>query len=157
MTLWHDAHAALRFLCGEVEEVMAMAGNHTKRGGENEDHAALIIRFRSGALASVSLSDAAPSPWNWESTTGENDTVPKTRGNCYRFVGAKACLDFPTLRMWRHISTDAAATGTPEAASDGGVGHWGDPFEMRSLDCTERKPLGAYTIYTHLYVTLSLK
>ena len=86
-----------------------MASNQLGRGGVNEDSAALLLRFRSGGLASVSLSDAAPSPWNWESTTGENDTVPYTAANCYRFVGTKGCLDFPTLHV--HKQSAAACDG----------------------------------------------
>ena len=57
----HDVDT-LRFLCGEIEEVMGMSTNRLGRGGENEDNAALLLRFRSGALASVSIADGAPSP-----------------------------------------------------------------------------------------------
>ena len=131
----HDVDT-LRFLCGEIEEVMGMASNQLGRGGVNEDSAALLLRFRSGGLASVSLSDAAPSPWNWESATGENDTVPHTDANCYRFVGAQGCLDFPTLELWKHT-----AEGGP---SDGGVGHWGDAFEKDAIELAQRQPLGSW-------------
>ncbi len=136
----HDVDT-LRFLCGEIEEVMGMAANRLRRGGVNEDSAALLLRFSSGALASVSISDAAASPWNWESSTGENDTVPYTKGNCYRFVGTKGSLDFPTLELWRHADHE----GQTEDLGDGGVGHWGDPFSKFEIDvASARKPLGSW-------------
>eukprot|EP01044_Picomonas_judraskeda_P003329 COSAG03_NODE_272_length_9583_cov_5.194538_7_plen_369_part_00 len=136
----HDVDT-LRFLCGEVEEVMGMAANRLGRGGVNDDSAALLLRFSSGALASVSISDAAPSPWNWESSTGENDTVPYTKGNCYRFVGTKGSLDFPTLELWRH----ADHAGRTEGLADGGLGNWGDPFSKFEIDvASARQPLGSW-------------
>ena len=138
--LSHDIDT-LRFLCGEVEEVMGFASNRLGRGGVNEDSAALLLRFRSGGLASVSISDAAPSPWNWESSTGENDTVPYTQGaNCYRFVGTKGSLDFPTLELWRHVDQN----GGPEGVGDGGVGNWADSFSKLELEVPERQPLGSW-------------
>lgn len=136
----HDVDT-LRFLCGEIEEVMGMAANRLGRGGVNEDSAALLLRFRSGALASVCVSDAAPSPWNWESTTGENDTVPYTKGNCYRFVGTRGALDFPTLEFWRHASHE----GRTDSLSDRGLGNWGDPFSRFEVDvASARQPLGSW-------------
>jgi predicted dehydrogenase len=105
INLIHDMDM-LRHLCGEIATVHGELG-HGARGFEVEDTAALVIRFKSGALATVMISDAAPSPWGWEMATGENPGIPATGQNCYRFMGTRGSLDFPNIELWRHGEGDA--------------------------------------------------
>ena len=90
----------LRFICGEIESVTAQLQTNF-RGHPKEETAAIIVRFKSGVLGTFLLSDATPSPWNWEHATGENVNFPHTGQNSYCFMGTDACLEFPNLRIWQ--------------------------------------------------------
>ena len=91
----------LRYICGEVESISAEV-SHDVMGFEKEDAAAIILRFRNGALATFLLSDRTPSPWAWEFATGETPAYPKSGQNTVRFMGTAAALDFPNLVLWHH-------------------------------------------------------
>jgi predicted dehydrogenase len=91
----------LRYICGEVESISAEV-SHDVMGFEKEDAAAMILRFRNGALATFLLSDRTPSPWTWEFATGETPAYPKSGQNAVRFMGTAAALDFPNLVLWHH-------------------------------------------------------
>jgi len=114
----HDVDC-LRHFCGEIAEVQAY-GSSAVRGFEVEDTAVVAVRFESGALASIALTDAAPSPWGWEAGSGDNPNIAASFENCYRFLGTAAALDFPNLTLWRG--------GGAEPAS------WADPLFARKLD-----------------------
>jgi predicted dehydrogenase len=98
--LIHDIDL-LRHLCGEISAVTAHVGN-MGRGLAIEDTMAVLIRLETGALATVTASDAAPSPWSWDANTGENPAIRMSRANSTRFLGSQAALEFPDLRIWRH-------------------------------------------------------
>jgi predicted dehydrogenase len=91
----------LRFLCGEIVEVAAL-GSNALRGFAVEDSAAAALRFESGALATVILSDAAAAPWSWELTAGENKAFPQQTTDCYLIAGTRGSLAVPSLRTWRY-------------------------------------------------------
>jgi predicted dehydrogenase len=95
----HDVDC-LRHFCGEIAEVQAY-GSSAVRGFEVEDTAAVAIRFAGGALGTITLTDAAPSPWGWEAGSGDNPGIAASDENCYRFLGTDAALDFPNLTVWR--------------------------------------------------------
>ncbi len=42
-----------------------------------EETAAILLRFRSGALGTVAISDAVASPWSWEHSASENRDFPR--------------------------------------------------------------------------------
>ena len=96
--LIHDVDC-LRWICGEIISVTAQASNHT-RGHAVEDTAAITFGFENGALGTVLLSDAAPSPWAFEASTTENADFFHMDDCCYRFMGTKGCFDFPLMRIW---------------------------------------------------------
>lgn len=96
--LIHDIDL-LRHLCGEVRSVYAET-TARERGLEVEDGGAIVLRFESGPVATVTFSDAAASPWGWESATGENPEIPASGQNCYRFLGTAGALEFPAIRLW---------------------------------------------------------
>lgn len=92
----------LRFVCGEITDVMAMSSNAV-RGFDVEDSASVALRFECGALATVLISDTAPSPWSWEQASGENHpTFPENQENPTRLFGTEAAMEFPRLKIWRH-------------------------------------------------------
>jgi predicted dehydrogenase len=86
----------LRYVCGEISRVYAEVSNKT-RGFEVEDTVSVSVRFKDGALASILMSDTAPSLWGYECTTGENPFFYPTKGDIYHYLGTKASLTFPSL------------------------------------------------------------
>ena len=100
INLIHDIDTALH-LFGDVAHVQAMAGNQV-RGGAMEDTAAVLLRFESGVLGTLSVSDTAVSPWSWETTSGENPAYPVASESCYWIGGTKGALSLPDMTLWRH-------------------------------------------------------
>jgi predicted dehydrogenase len=116
INLIHDIDC-LRFICGDIDEVMAMTSNAV-RGFEVEDTASISLRFASGALATMVMSDVAVSPYNWDTAAGQALYFPHQPENAYFFCGTKAALAVPGMDLWRH-ETDA--------------GHWQDPLVKRHV------------------------
>lgn len=127
INLIHDIDC-LRAIAGDIASVQAEISS-ARRGFEVEDSAAVILRMASGALATAVLSDAAPSPWSWELTAGEQTSYPfpMTGQDAYRFVGTKAALEVPTLRVWRHS----------------GAGDWLSPMASENIPVERVDPLEA--------------
>jgi predicted dehydrogenase len=86
----------LRYMYGEIERVYAEAGNKARKF-EVEDTVGVTVRFSDGVLASVLMSDTAPSLWAYEATMGENRFFFPTNGDIYHFLGTKASLTFPGM------------------------------------------------------------
>ena len=106
----------LRYLCGEIESVKATSSSVT-RGFEVEDTAVALLKFKSGVLGTLSLSDAIASPWSWEASSGENSDFPATQESCYMIGGTEGSLSVPDLRAWQHE----------------GEGHWKEPISATSF------------------------
>ena len=100
INLIHDIDL-LRHLCGEIVEVQAMEANKT-RGHEVEDSAVVLLKFESGALGTVSVSDTIPAPWSWELTAKENPAYPATDAHCYTIGGTLGALSIPDMKLWAH-------------------------------------------------------
>src|SRR4030042_2638724 len=98
----------LRYICGEIDEVYAVVSNKV-RNFPVEDTASITLRFKSGALGTIFLSDCTPSLTSWEGTTGENPYLYSDFGNCYHFFGTDASLLFPQMK--RRFYADPAKTG----------------------------------------------
>jgi predicted dehydrogenase len=105
----------LRYICGEIEEVCAIASSRVRRFPV-EDTAAVALRFQGGAVGTIFLSDCTPSVTAYEGTTGENPLIYHDVGNCYQFYGTKASLRFPQMKVlfypdparmgWHHPITE---------------------------------------------------
>lgn len=120
----------LRYLCGEVESVHAMASNAV-RGFAVEDTAVMTLRFTSGALGTFSLSDTVASPRSWEQTSGENAAYPRYPSeDCYFIAGTRGSMSVPTLRTWGY-------------ARDGAEPGWWTPFVEETLALDAVDPLAA--------------
>lgn len=123
INLVHDVDL-LRHFCGEIETVQAVAVP-SRRGFENEDLATSVLRFASGAIATISVSDSIVAPWSWELTARENPAYPATSESCYLIGGSEGGLSLPDLRVWRH-----------DAEPD-----WWTPISSRNLTCSMDDPL----------------
>ena len=96
--LIHDIDL-LRYLCGDVVAVQAMESNAI-RGHVVEETAVLLLKFASGALGTMNISDTIVGPWSWEQTTGENKAYPQTDQSCYHIGGTLGSLTVPKLEVW---------------------------------------------------------
>lgn len=125
INLIHDVDL-LRHFCGDIVRVYAETTN-TARDHNVEDVVAASLRFASGAIGTITASDAAPSPWGWEQNTGDNPDIPHNARNCYRFLGSKAALGFPRMDIWRH----------PRDVEDS----WQQPISRQTEDVAPRAAL----------------
>jgi predicted dehydrogenase len=91
----------LRNLCGDVISVQA-AESSAARAFPVEDTAAILLRFRNGALGTLMISDAAAAPWSWELTSGEDKAYPHTDQFCYLIAGTEGSLTVPRLDIWHY-------------------------------------------------------
>jgi predicted dehydrogenase len=118
---------ALRFLCGEIVAVQAMASSAV-RGFEVEDTAVVNLRFADGALGSLRVCDCAAAPRSWEQTAGEDAAYPCHGDQDNLFIsGTHGSLALPTLRWWRYADQRS----------------WHLPFEQGRLTHDARDPLRA--------------
>lgn len=89
----------LRHLVGEVASVHAMASN-ALRGFEVEDTAAAVLRMVNGALATIVVTDAAVSPWNYDLGAGELDMYPQQPIDAIFIAGTEGAISLPQLQHW---------------------------------------------------------
>lgn len=121
VNLVHDVDL-IRYLCGEVVTVQAQAGP-SRRGFENEDVAAAVLTFDTGAIGTITVSDSIVSPWSWEMTAGEYPVYPATTQSCYQIGGSHGSLSIPDMQLWSHGEVrdwwaPISATSAPRDASD---------------------------------------
>ena len=121
----HEADLLLG-LFGPAQEVQAITSN-TARGGPVEDSAAILIRFASGVLATVMVSDAALTPWSFESASGENPTIAENSVSSWRIGCTAGSFEFPQLRVWKHTKDDEA--------------DWSQPLQDETFPTTKVDPL----------------
>ena len=114
VNLVHDVDL-LRHFCGDVDTVQAISVP-SRRGFENEDLATAVLKFQSGAIATISVSDSIVAPWSWELTARENPAYPATSESCYLIGGSQGGMSLPDLRVWRH--QDAPDWWTPIGATN---------------------------------------
>ncbi|GIK83173.1 MAG: oxidoreductase [Alphaproteobacteria bacterium] len=100
INLIHDIDL-LRFLLGEIESVQAIVSNRV-RGFAVEDTSAVIAKFRNGALATITVSDTAAAPWNWDLAAGEAERFPRQDVDAYFLSGTEASLTLPRLEIWNY-------------------------------------------------------
>lgn len=100
VNLVHDVDL-LRYLIGEVDAVQALSSS-SARGFETEDSAVVNVHFKSGALASMTLSDATVSPWNWEATAREDAQYRPFDADAYFIGGTKGSLSLPRLHHFAY-------------------------------------------------------
>jgi len=134
INLIHDMDS-LRFIAGEIAAVQAVTSSK-QRGFEVEDTAAVLLRFESGALGTVTLSDTAVAPWSWELTAGERTSYdfPRTGQDCYFLAGTRGALGVPSLRLWRQ---EAAQDWQSPLAEESASVEQGDPIRNQAAHFAE--------------------
>lgn len=91
----------LHHLFGPITRVYAEK-TLSQRGYSAEEGAAITLRFANGMVGTFLLSDAVPSPHNFEAGTGENPTIPKVGQDFYRVFGSEGSLSVPDLTQWTY-------------------------------------------------------
>ena len=95
----------LQFLLGPITRVHAEQTKQ-QRGHEAEEGAAILLRFESGVVGTFLIVDAAPSAHNFESSTGENPTIPKAGRDFYRLFGTDGTLSVGDMVLTKHDQDD---------------------------------------------------
>lgn len=71
-----------------------------------DEGAALTLRFASGVVGTFLVCDATPSPYNFETGTGENPLIPRSPpgdgSGFYQIFGSDASLSVPDLTRWSY-------------------------------------------------------
>jgi len=122
----------LRFLLGEIESLQAMRSNAV-RGFVVEDGAAVLLRLRGGALATVSLSDATASPRSWDLASGEIPSMAHQPVETHLLSGTEGSLALPSLELWRYGEDLTVERG------------WNAPMTAERLTPTADGPADPYT------------
>lgn len=123
INLIHDIDL-LRYLAGEIVSVQA-AESSRARNHDVEDTAAIIVKFASGTLGTITVSDSIVAPWSWELTAAENPAYPVTDETCYFVGGTRGSLEIPKGKIW---------TQSAERS-------WWQPINQTSYDTVPRDPL----------------
>ena len=123
INLAHDIDL-LRYLCGEVVAVQAFQSNAIRNHPVDET-TVVILKFASGALGTVNISDTVVAPWSWEHTTGENPAYPHTDQNCYHIGGTQGSLSVPRLELWSNEDKRS----------------WWEPFRVERMVAVDADPL----------------
>lgn len=100
VNLVHDVDL-LRYLIGEIDAVQGIASS-SARGFETEDSAVINVHFKSGALASMTISDATVSPWNWEGAAREDKQYRPFDADAYFIGGTQGSLSLPRLHKFSY-------------------------------------------------------
>jgi predicted dehydrogenase len=98
----------IRFMFGEIRSLQAVSSNAV-RGFAVEDTAAVLLRFHSGAIGTISVSDTAVSPFSWDLASGEldlmlgtSDQMKRQKVSSHVFAGTEGSLTLPTLHYYNY-------------------------------------------------------
>jgi Molybdopterin oxidoreductase Fe4S4 domain/Oxidoreductase family, C-terminal alpha/beta domain len=93
---------------GEIHSLQAVSSNAV-RGFAVEDTAAVLLRFHSGAIGAISVSDTAVSPFSWDLASGEldlmlgtSDQMKRQKVSSHVFAGTEGSLTLPTLHYYNY-------------------------------------------------------
>jgi len=141
INLIHDIDQ-LRFLFDDIASVQAMTSNAI-RGFDVEDTAVVLLRFRNGALGTVTVSDTAAAPWTWDLSSGEAERFPRQDVNSHFLSGTEGSLTLPRLEYWHYRR---AKGWHDELTHERNALHFGDVYDeqlrhFRAVIEGEEKPL----------------
>ncbi len=97
-----------RAVCGEIDRVQAVSAK-VGREFDFDDTAAVLLRFRNGALGTILITESTPSPWSWEASVSEGMGFHNAGRDHARFVGTEASLSFPSMTTWAYRPADGEA------------------------------------------------
>ena len=119
-----------RYLAGEIVSVQA-AESSRARNHDVEDTAAIIVKFASGAIGTITVSDSIVAPWSWELTAGENPAYPVTDETCYFLGGTRGSLEIPKGKIWSQNMERASGTTLTVCLRSCGAGDMCTVLSMR--------------------------
>ena len=125
INLIHEMDLVLH-LFGPIRELQAMTSN-AQRGALVEDTAGVLLRFESGLVATICLSDAALSPWSFEGACGENPHIAETGISSWRIGCSNGAIELPGLEVWQD--------------AEQGEGDWSRPLVQSKLQVPKVTPL----------------
>jgi predicted dehydrogenase len=126
INLIHDIDL-MRHLFGEIACVQALASN-AARGFEVEDTAVAVLRFATGALGTVTVSDSAAAPWNYDLASGEAQRFPRQDVDTHFYCGTEASLSLPRLQLWRYRAEQGARAWEDPLTMERAPVHVGCPY-----------------------------
>lgn len=126
VNLVHDVDL-MRYLLGEPVAVQGMQSS-AARHFETEDSAVVNVRFASGALASMTISDATAAPYNWEATSREDPQYRPYDTDAILIGGTKGTLSLPRLHL---TSYDGAASWHKPLRTDVAPVDFAQPHRMQ--------------------------
>ena len=100
--LIHDVDT-LRAFFGEVISVVG-SGTNIVRNAKRHENGGVVLGFNTGMVATITFSDATPTPWGFEAGTGESPYIPKTNQSSMFIACTNGGLEFPTLKLWSGAS-----------------------------------------------------
>lgn len=95
----------LQYLFGSIVRVHAEQ-TISQRGHEAEEGAAVLLRFASGVVGTFILSDAVVANHGFESGTGDNPIIPRSRKDFYRIFGSDGMLSVGDMKLSKHEHSD---------------------------------------------------
>jgi predicted dehydrogenase len=119
--LIHDVDT-LRAFFGEIISVVG-SGTNIVRNAKRHENGGVVLSFDTGMVATITFSDATPTPWGFEAGTGESPYIPKTNQSSMFIAGTNGGLEFPTLKLW------------------GGASNWNEKPIMERQNIPEAVPL----------------
>lgn len=102
INLVHDLDL-LQYLLGPIERIYAeVMKKQRKEYPDVDEGACLTLRFKNGVTGTFLCSDKVVSPFNFESGTGENPTVPSDDQllGFYRIFGSHGTLSVPDMTLY---------------------------------------------------------
>jgi len=100
--LIHDVDT-LRAFFGEIISVVG-SGTNIVRNAKRHENGGVVLGFETGMVATITFSDATPTPWGFEAGTGESPYIPKTNQSSMFIACTNGGLEFPTLKLWSGAS-----------------------------------------------------
>lgn len=98
----------IRFMFGEIHSLQAISSNAIREFAV-EDTAAVLLRFRSGAIGTISVSDTAATPFSWDLASGEFDLMlsmsdqrRRQKVSSHVFAGTEGSVTLPTLDYYSY-------------------------------------------------------
>lgn len=100
-----------------------------------DEGAALTLRFASGVVGTFLVCDAAPSPHNFETGTGENPMIPHSPtgdgSDFYRIFGSNASLSVPDLTRWSYDGRPEKSWSQPLVVDQISLPDNAAPFDLQ--------------------------
>ncbi|KAL1963039.1 hypothetical protein VTN77DRAFT_8787 [Rasamsonia byssochlamydoides] len=139
INLVHDIDL-LHYLFGPIVRVHAERVSKQRPPPHDADEgAALTLKFASGVVGTFLVCDATPSPYNFETGTGENIAIPKVPGcdysaasaSFYHIFGSDASLSVPDMTRWSYDGRPSKSWTQPLTVEQSDVDDSMTPYDLQ--------------------------